>query len=152
MIEKEFLGELKKVGSGLKAGKTTLSELRVFERQLDLIEIYREWNSCEAKFLAYSIKQIIGIIWRNFAVDTPIELSETRLEELSKTVGLFLTEAVDLLEMDETERTYKVFSSVINDLFSYIIEENKFLYDQTNRGEKDGRRAGKSGCGDGKKG
>jgi len=133
MIETEFLGELKRVGAGLKEGKTTLSELRVLERQLDLIEIYKEWKSQEVKFLAYFIKQVIGIIWRNFAVDTPIELSDTQLEELSKTVGLFLTEAVNLLEMDETEKTYKVFSSVINDLFSYIIEENKFLYNQTNR-------------------
>lgn len=130
MIETEFLDELKRIGSGLKEGKPgTLTELRVLERKLDLIDIYKEWKSNEVKFIAYFIKQIVGVIWRNFAVDTPIELTDTQLEKLSKTVGSFLTEAIDLLERDEIDRTYKVFSSLINGLFSHIIEGNKLLYE-----------------------
>lgn len=130
MIEMEFLDELKRIGSGLKEGKPgTLTELRVLERKLDLIDIYKEWKSNEVKFIAYFIKQIVGVIWRNFAVDTPIELTDTQLEKLSKTVGSFLTEAIDLLERDEIDRTYKVFSSLINGLFSHIIEGNKLLYE-----------------------
>jgi hypothetical protein len=43
MIETEFLDELKRIGSGLKEGKTgTLSELRALERKLDLIDIYKQ--------------------------------------------------------------------------------------------------------------
>ena len=112
MIETEFLDELRRIGSGLKEGKAgTLSELRVLERKLDLIDIYKEWNSNEVKFIAYFIKQIVGIIWRNFAVDAP-----------------FLTEATNLLEKDEIDKTYEVFSSIINELFLSIIEANEILY------------------------
>lgn len=129
MIEKEFLNELKKIGLNLNEGKTgTLSELRRLERKLYLIEIYKEWNTNEVKFLAYFIKQIVGIIWRNFAVDTPIELNDAQLERISKTIGSFLTEATNLLEKDEIDKTYKAFSSVINELYLSIIEANEILY------------------------
>jgi hypothetical protein len=129
MIEKEFLNELQKIALNLNEGQTgTLSELRRLERKLYLIEIYREWDTNEVKFLAYFIKQIVGIIWRNFAVDTPIELNDTQLERLSKTIGSFLTEAINLLEKDEIDKTYKVFSSVINELYLSIIEANEILY------------------------
>lgn len=136
MNETEFLDELKRIGSGLKEGETgSLSELRVLERKLDIIEVYEKWNSHEVKFLVYFIKQIVAIIWRNFAVDTPFELDHSQLEKLSKTTGSFLTEAVNLLEKDEIERTYKVFSSIINDLFLSIIEANEILYEKKG-GEK----------------
>ena len=129
MIEKEFLNELKKIALNLNEGKTgTLSELRRLERKLYLIEIYKEWNTNEVKFLAYFIKQIVGIIWRNFAVDTPIELNDAQLERISKTIGSFLTEATNLLEKDEIDKTYKAFSSVINELYLSIIEANEILY------------------------
>lgn len=129
MIETEFLDELKRIGSGLKEGKTgTLSELRALERKLDLIDIYKEWNSNEAKFLAYFIKQIVGIIWRNFAVDAPFELNDAQLERLSKTIGSFLAEVINLLEKDVIDKAYKAFSSVINELYLSIIEVNKVLY------------------------
>jgi len=129
MIEMEFLDELKRIGSGLKGGKTgTLSELRALERKLDLIDIYKEWNSNEVKFLAYFIKQIVGIIWRNFAVDTPFESDKTQREKLSKTTGSFLTEATNLLEKDEIDKTYEVFSSIINELFLSIIEADEIMY------------------------
>lgn len=129
MIETEFLDELKRIGSGLKEGKTgTLSELRALERKLDLIDIYKEWNSNEAKFLAYFIKQIVGIIWRNFAVDAPFELNDAQLERLSKTIGSFSAEVINLLEKDVTDKAYKAFSSVINELYLSIIEVNKVLY------------------------
>ena len=129
MIETEFLDELKRIGSGLKEGKTgTLSELRALERKLDLVDIYKEWNSNEAKFLAYFIKQIVGIIWRNFAVDAPFELNDAQLERLSKTIGSFLAEVINLLEKDVTDKAYKAFSSVINELYLSIIEVNKVLY------------------------
>ena len=129
MIETEFLDELKRIGSGLKEGKTgTLSELRALERKLDLIDLYKEWNSNEAKFLAYFIKQIVGIIWRNFAVDAPFELNDAQLERLSKTIGSFLAEVINLLEKDVIDEAYKAFSSVINELYLSIIEVNKVLY------------------------
>lgn len=129
MIETEFLDELKRIGSGLKEGKTgTLSELRALERKLDLIDIYKEWNSNETKFLAYFIKQIVGIIWRNFAVDAPFELNDAQLERLSKTIGSFLAEVINLLEKDVIDKAYKAFSSVINELYLSIIEVNKVLY------------------------
>ncbi|MBC8520543.1 MAG: hypothetical protein H8D26_00910 [Methanomicrobia archaeon] len=129
MIEKDFLNELKKIALNLNEGKTgTLSELRRLERKLYLIEIYKEWNTNEVKFLAYFIKQIVGIIWRNFAVDTPIELNDAQLERLSKTIGSFLTEALNLLEKDEIDKAYKAFSSVINELYLSIIEANEILY------------------------
>ena len=129
MIETEFLDELKRIGSGLKEGKTgTLSELRALERKLDLIDIYKEWNSNEAKFLAYFIKQIVGIIWRNFAVDAPFELNDAQLERLSKTIGSFLAEVTNLLEKDVIDKAYNAFSSVINELYLSIIEVNKVLY------------------------
>jgi len=134
MIETEFLDELKRIGSGLKEGKAgTLSELRALERKLDLIDIYKEWNSNEAKFLAYFIKQIVGIIWRNFAVDAPFELNDAQLERLSKTIGSFLAEVINLLEKDVIDKTYKAFSSVINELYLSIIEANEILYGEKRR-------------------
>lgn len=80
------------------------------------------------KFLAYFVKQIVVIIWRNFAVDTPFELNDAQLERLSKTIGSFLAEVINLLEKDAIDKTYKAFSSVINELYLSIIEANEILY------------------------
>lgn len=129
MIEKQFLGELKKVALELIEGKSgALSELRKLERELYLVEIYKGWDSKEVKFLAYFVKQLVGIIWRNLAVDTPIELTGAQLEGMSKKIGAFLTEVITLLEKDEVDKSYKAFSSIINELYLSIIEANEILY------------------------
>lgn len=129
MIEKEFFDELKEIALELSEGKSSaLSDLRKLDRKLYLVEIYKEWDTEEVKFLAYFIKQIVGIIWRNFAVDTPIELTGAQLKAMSKKIGSFLTDVTNLLQKDKIDKSYEAFSSVINELYSSVIKANDTLY------------------------
>jgi len=128
-MKKEFLDELEKIALELAEGKSgALSELRKLERKLYLAEIYREWDAKEVGFLAYFIKQIVGIIWRNFAVDASIELTRSQLEAMSKKIGTFIIEVTSSLEKDEIDGSYKAFSLIINELYSSIIQADETLY------------------------
>lgn len=129
MNERLFLKTLKSIAIRLNDGKyNALSDLRRLDRQLYLIKIFKEWGSKDIKFLAFFTKQIVGIVWRNFAVDSPIDLSDLQLKELSENVGSQLLYLVDLLEENKIDKSYKALSSIVNTLYSDIIKCNDELY------------------------
>lgn len=129
ITEDEFLDNLMKIAKKLENGEiTVLSELRRFERELDLAEIYGEWSKNETKFLAYSMKQIIGDIWRNFAVDTPIELEKTTMENLCRVMGSCLVKIIEKFNKNGICEEYKLLSNIFNEIYLTVIESNKKLY------------------------
>ena len=129
ITEDEFLDNLMKIAKKLENGEiTVLSELRRFERELDLAEIYGEWSKNETKFLAYSMKQIIGDIWRNFAVDTPIELEKTTMENLCRVMGSCLVKIIEKFNKNGICEEYKLLSKIFNEIYLTVIESNKKLY------------------------
>jgi hypothetical protein len=129
MIENQFLAELKEITLELSEEKIdSLSKLRDLERKLELIQIFESWSDKDIKFLAYFVKQTVGIIWRNLAVDSPIDLTDAQLEKICKSIGTFLLEVLTLIEKGKVGNSYRALSSITDEIYKSIIEANKILY------------------------
>jgi hypothetical protein len=128
--EKQFFAEVKLIASGLKSGEIDyLVKLRKLERQLEPIEFFEGWKNEDIKFLAYFIKHILGIVWRNFAVDSPVDLADWQLKELATYIGSFLIQLIKLMEEDNVGKGYKTLSFFTNEIFLKIIQVNKMLFE-----------------------
>lgn len=64
----------------------------------------------------------MGIIWRNFVVDSPIELTDLPLEKISENIGKSLMTLITLVEKNEVGESYRALSSIIDELYTSIIE------------------------------
>lgn len=122
--ESEFLDEVESIAKMFTNNNGTLPDLRKLERKLVLFELYKEWKSKETKYLAFFIKQIITVIWRNFYVDSPVDMSTLPEKEkrLNRAIGSFLSYAVKSIKANSNDESYMKSSYVLNELFEIMIE------------------------------
>lgn len=126
MNEKQTIDEIKKTSlkmiEGKDSSKTAFLYLRKIIRPIELYEVYKNWSNDENKFLLYFLKTFLDDVWRNLAVDTPFEVKEDKIIQLSKRIGENIRQIIQDLENNSTGKNYKSLSHTIAPYFELLRE------------------------------